>query len=36
MGILAGTWLTTGLVQLTSPPGSTSDALGLLLLVDGW
>jgi uncharacterized protein len=33
MGILAGTWLTVGLVMLTSPPGSTSDALGVLLLV---
>src|SRR5829696_6032108 len=27
MGILSGTWLTVGLVLLTSPPGSTSDAL---------
>jgi succinate-acetate transporter protein len=35
MGILAGTWATVGLVMLTSPPGSTSDALGLLLLVSG-
>jgi uncharacterized protein len=35
MGILAGTWLTTGLVQLSSPPGSTSDGLGLFLLVAG-
>jgi len=35
MGILAGTWLTTGLVQLTSPPGSTSDGLGLFLVVAG-
>lgn len=33
MGILAGTWLTVGLVLLTSPPGATSDALGLLLLI---
>jgi uncharacterized protein len=33
MGLLAGTWLSVGLVTLTSPPGSTSDALGLLLLV---
>ena len=35
MGILAGTWLTTGLVQLTSPPGSTSDGLGLFVVVAG-
>jgi succinate-acetate transporter protein len=35
MGILAGTWLTTGLIQLTSPPGSTSDGLGLFLVVAG-
>ena len=35
MGILSGTWLTVGLVLLTSPPGSTSDALGLFLLVAG-
>jgi uncharacterized protein len=33
MGILAGTWLSVGLVTLTSPPGSTSDALGLFLLI---
>jgi uncharacterized protein len=35
MGILAGTWATVGLVMLTSPPGSTSDALGILFLVTG-
>jgi uncharacterized protein len=35
MGILAGTWLSVGLVTLTTPAGSTSDALGLLLLVSG-
>jgi succinate-acetate transporter protein len=35
MGILAGTWAAVGLVLLTSPPGSTSDALGLFLLVAG-
>jgi hypothetical protein len=35
MGILAGAWLSIGLVQLTSPPGSTSDALGLFLLLAG-
>jgi len=33
MGILSGTWLSVGLVTLTSPPGSTSDALGLFLLL---
>jgi succinate-acetate transporter protein len=33
MGILAGTWLSVGLITLTSPAGSTSDALGLFLLV---
>jgi succinate-acetate transporter protein len=35
MGILSGTWLSIGLVELTNPPGSTSDALGLLLLLAG-
>ena len=35
MGILAGTWLSIGVVQLTSPSGSTSDALGLFLLLAG-
>jgi uncharacterized protein len=33
MGVLAGTWLSVGLVTLTSPAGSTSDALGLFLLI---
>jgi uncharacterized protein len=33
MGLLAGTWLSIGVVLLRSPPGATSDALGLLLLV---
>lgn len=33
MGVLAGTWLSIGLVTLTSPPGATSDALGLFLLL---
>jgi succinate-acetate transporter protein len=33
MGILSGTWLSVGLIVLTSAPGSTSDALGLFLLV---
>jgi succinate-acetate transporter protein len=32
MGILSVTWLATSLVMLTSPPGSTSGSLGLLLL----
>jgi uncharacterized protein len=32
MAILAGTWITVGLVMATSAPGSTSDALGLLFL----
>ncbi|HET6635601.1 MAG TPA: hypothetical protein VFH77_11340 [Streptomyces sp.] len=33
MGVLAGTWLATGLTLLTSLPGATSDALALLLFV---
>jgi uncharacterized protein len=33
MGILAGTWLSVGLIRLTGEPGSTSDALGLFLLI---
>lgn len=33
MAVLAGTWLTVGLAMLTAPPGSTSDALGVFLLV---
>jgi uncharacterized protein len=33
MGLLAGTWLSIALVMLTSDPGSTSDALGLFLLL---
>ena len=33
MGVLAGAWLSIGLVMLTSPPGSVSDALGLFLLL---
>ena len=31
MAILSGTWLSIGLVTLTAAPGSTSDALGMLL-----
>ena len=33
LGVLAGTWLTVGAVYVISRPGSTSGALGLLLLV---
>jgi succinate-acetate transporter protein len=33
MAILSGTWLSIGLVTLTAAPGSTSDALGLLLIL---
>ena len=36
MGLLAGTWLSIGLVTVTAPaPGATSDALGLFLLLAG-
>jgi succinate-acetate transporter protein len=35
MATLSGTWLATGLVMLSAPAGSTSDALGVLLLVSG-
>ncbi|MCW2999276.1 MAG: hypothetical protein JWN65_2825 [Solirubrobacterales bacterium] len=35
MGVLAGTWLAIALIRLTGEPGSTSDPLGLLLLVSG-
>jgi succinate-acetate transporter protein len=35
MGILSGTWLSIGLVMLNSPPGATSDPLGLFLLMAG-
>lgn len=35
MGVLAGTWLTIALVTLTSEPGTTSEALGLFLLIAG-
>jgi succinate-acetate transporter protein len=35
MGILAGTWLSIGLVMISSAPGATSDALGLFLLIAG-
>ena len=33
MGVLSGTWLSVALVLLSSPPGATSDPLGMLLLV---
>jgi uncharacterized protein len=33
MGVLSGTWLSIGLVRLTSEPGTTSDPLGVLLLM---
>jgi len=33
MGVLALTWLSVGLILLSSAPGQKSDALGLLLLV---
>jgi succinate-acetate transporter protein len=32
MGVLAGTWTVVGVTLLTSTPGSTSDALGVMLL----
>jgi hypothetical protein len=35
MGILAATWLSSALVTLDAPPGSTSPALGVLLLFAG-
>jgi hypothetical protein len=35
LGILSTTWLGYGLIHLTAAPGSTSGALGLLLLASG-
>jgi succinate-acetate transporter protein len=35
MGSLAGTWAVVGLATLTSPPGSTSPGLGILLVTSG-
>ena len=35
MGLLSGIWATVGLITLTGEPGSTSDALGLFLLIAG-
>jgi succinate-acetate transporter protein len=35
MGLLAVSWLSMGLIRLTSPPGAVSDTLGLVLVVTG-
>lgn len=35
MGVLAGIWAVIGLITFSAKPGSTSDALGLFLLVAG-
>jgi uncharacterized protein len=35
MGLLSGTWAVIGLVMYTSPPGATSDGLGVMLLGAG-
>jgi len=35
MGLLSGTWAVIGIVMLTSPPGATSDGLGVMLLGAG-
>jgi uncharacterized protein len=35
MGVLAGIWAVIGLITFSARPGSTSDALGLFLLVAG-
>ena len=35
MGVLAGTWGVVGLTTLTSPPGATSEELGVLLITAG-
>jgi succinate-acetate transporter protein len=35
MGLLSGTWVVIGLVMYTSPPGATSDGLGVMLLGAG-
>jgi uncharacterized protein len=35
MGVLAGTWAVAGFTTLTSPPGTASAGLGVLLLVAG-
>ncbi|HET7589661.1 MAG TPA: hypothetical protein VFK14_05700 [Solirubrobacterales bacterium] len=36
IGMIAGHWLVIGLVMISSPPGSTSDALGVFLLGASW
>lgn len=35
MGVLAGTWAVVGLTTLTSPPGATSEGLGVFLISAG-
>src|SRR4051812_10814054 len=35
MGLLSGTWAVIGIALLTSPPGATSDGLGVMLLGAG-
>lgn len=35
MGLLAGTWAAVALTTLTSPPGTSSDAAGVVLLASG-
>ncbi|WP_236831165.1 GPR1/FUN34/YaaH family transporter [Blastococcus sp. KM273128] len=35
MGLLSGTWAVAGVSTLTTPPGSTSDGLGVVLVVAG-
>jgi uncharacterized protein len=35
MGVLTGTWAVVGLTTLTSPPGTASPGLGVLLVVAG-
>ncbi|MDP9429150.1 MAG: GPR1/FUN34/YaaH family transporter, partial [Actinomycetota bacterium] len=35
MGVLAGTWAVVGLTTLTSPPGTVSGGLGVLLVIAG-
>src|SRR3954468_21310929 len=35
MGVLAGTWATVGLATVSSPPGATSQGLGVLLMTAG-
>ncbi len=35
MGVLAGTWGTVGLTTLTSPPGTASKGLGVVLITAG-